>query len=327
MNLKIALIGLSIPILIIAIIKGWGLRTTGLNRKLLRGWTILQGFSLVFLIGFSLTFYLLLAEEQGVFLPGHGIILFAGSIYVLFSTLVTVSLVKLLNKEKTSLDRRVEEQTLELANTLGELEDQHQHLKTTQEHLIESHKMMAIGEVTSGAANEINTPLSTIMLNAETLLRLTEKGGADEKVGRSAKKIKLSAEQIHKIISALLTFSNKDYEGGNEAFSIRELWQSILVLTQDFASQNRVRVEFTLLDATDIHLTAPKTKLLEALNHLVKNAIEAASRFPVRWVRVEVSRDTNWVTIRVSDSGTGIDRNEGDRIFQPFYSTKDAGMG
>lgn len=221
----------------------------------------------------------------------------------------------------------MEEQTQQLADTLGELEDKHGHLKATQEHLIESHKMMAIGELTSGAANEINTPLSTIMLNSEALLRLVEKGEADGKVKKAANKIKLSAGQINTIISALLTFSHRDYEGGDETFSMRDLWQSVLVLTQDFANQNRVRLEFTMLDATDMHLKAPKSKLLEAISHLVKNAIEAASRYPVRWVRVEVSRDHNWINIRVSDSGTGISKEDGEKIFRPFFTTKDTGLG
>lgn len=195
-------------------------------------------------------------------------------------------------------------------------------LAEREKELLQSKKLAAIGTFASGVAHELNNPLNNIYTSAQRLKKKTGedsprflKQGLDDIFGQTMR--------VKKIVGDLLEFAR-----GREPH-FREVELNMLV------SGVYSRIS-SIMDTTDINFsldTQPGEIIIEAdvgqleqiFINLFSNAVEAMNGKGDLGVKIEP--EENKVTISVSDSGKGMSDETIDKIYEPFFTTKDKGTG
>jgi PAS domain S-box-containing protein len=200
-------------------------------------------------------------------------------------------------------------------------------VRRLQESVERADRLKQLGEMAAGVAHEIRNPLNGIEGFASLLQRdLPE----DDKRHRYAAHIVDGVRTLNRTVSALLAFTNprrierRPAVPGELAAACLELVRA----AQDVSEATPVRLDLVDRAGADaIDLDAIQLK--QVLLNLVQNAVQAlqgTERSDGR-VQVSVTRDANQVIFTVDDNGPGVPRDERQRIFTPFYTTKDHGTG
>ncbi len=195
--------------------------------------------------------------------------------------------------------------------------------KKMEETLIKTERLSAVGEMASGVAHNFNNLLQMIMAGAEAAKNKLEAGN-----------IRDCLEAIQNIINASQRSADvvrriKDFTlvtpGGMDEGSVFDLEVSVaeaVELTQPMwkppSSPSKYRLD--LLKKGDCHIKAKSSEIYEVIVNLIKNALEAMPRGGVLTLCTYSQNDT--VSLRVTDTGTGIPPDYFQRIFEPFFTTK-----
>jgi two-component system sensor kinase FixL len=180
----------------------------------------------------------------------------------------------------------------------------------------------------STLAHELNQPLTAVasyLKGAGRLLDAGEKDGiamARDAIERAAQQ----ALRAGQIIRRLREFVARG-EGDRQAENLTKLIEEACALALVGAKQSGVQVTLAFED-TVTHVLADKIQIQQVLLNLIRNAIEAMQEVERRDLNLTTRRvDPETVRIDVADSGPGIAPEIGDQLFQPFITTKQAGMG
>lgn len=223
------------------------------------------------------------------------------------------------------LEHKVEERTAELKQKNADLQRTIDLLQRTREQLVIAEKLAALGELTAGVAHEINNPTAVIMGNLDVIRAVLGKGA--EPV---AEEIRLIDEQLYRIrdiVNNLLQYARPaDFAGYLSQVDVNEVVQSTLKLVSHLTRQSVVRLE-THCEATRV-ISISMQELQQVLVNLLVNALHAVEHQPDAQVLIKTG---DWsdrgVWINVQDNGCGIAADVADKVFNPFYSTKDQGEG
>jgi signal transduction histidine kinase/CheY-like chemotaxis protein len=210
------------------------------------------------------------------------------------------------------------------ADLESKVEERTRQVQQLQENMIQSAKMSAVGQMISGVAHELNNPLTVIMGYTElTKIRLSRNGGDPEQL-KLAEELHFQADRCRKIVANLLQFARK-VTPECEPIWINELIEKVLQLREyEFYTRNVNLVRE--YDASNPMLNADRNKLQQVLLNLINNAYDAIRDTGMEgtiFVRTKALDET--VVFEILDTGTGI--TELDRVFEPFYTTKEIGSG
>ena len=204
------------------------------------------------------------------------------------------------------------------------LEEVHQRLKETQTFLVHQEKMAALGELSSTVAHEIRNPLVSIGGFARRLYRSVP-DEAPEK--RYTQTIMIEVSRLEKILSDLLDYTQKESLTFGEVDLLQILEESFSLVSKELNGG-----QFEL--AKEYLEGIPKVKgdhrqLIQVFSNLFNNAYEAMKGKGTLSLRVRpvTKNGSTFVRIEVEDTGSGIDPENLHNIFNPFYSTKESGMG
>lgn len=211
-----------------------------------------------------------------------------------------------------SLEQKVEARTRDLREANRKLE------KTT-ERLIMSEKLAAVGEITASVAHEINNPIAVIQGNLE-VARNTLRREADA-VKTEFDLIDDQVYRISAIVSKLLQFAKpEEYSGASSTIRPAEVARDCLVLTRHQIEAAGVEVRLHL--ESDRTVLMARTELQQVIVNLILNAVHAMAGGGTLTIRVFDEGES--VAIHVEDTGHGITPEVRKRIFDPFYTTKQA---
>jgi len=190
-------------------------------------------------------------------------------------------------------------------------------------------RVTSLGVLTASIAHEVNQPLSGIITNAGTCLRMLAADppnveGARETVRRTIRDGNRAAD----VISRLRALYGKK-EPTIESVDLNEATREVLALSLSELQRNRVIVQQELVD--DLPLVAgDRVQLQQVILNLLRNASDAMSTIDDRprdlLIRTEPDDDGR-VRLSVSDVGTGFEPQATDKLFEAFYTTKNEGMG
>ena len=188
-------------------------------------------------------------------------------------------------------------------------------LRETQQALLQSEKLAAMGRLTSQIAHELNNPIYGIM----NTLELLKTEIPPESKRRKILEMALSETQrLAEMLRNMLSFSKPEEEARKE-IDVNELVEGILLMMEKQMKEASVRLE-TYFEAGLPKVTASMNQMRQVLLNMFKNAKEAMPKGGTLAIRTE-KRD-NDVCIHVQDTGVGIPETVRNKIFEAFFTTK-----
>ena len=190
-------------------------------------------------------------------------------------------------------------------------------------------RVTSLGVLTASIAHEVNQPLSGIITNASTCLRMLAADppyveGARETARRTIRDGNRASEVITRLRAL---FSKKD--AATESVNLNEATREVIAVSLTELQKNRVVLRSELADDLPL-VTGDRVQLQQVILNLLRNASDAMSAVEDRprqlLIRTERDEDDR-VRLTVQDSGVGFDPQGADRIFDAFYTTKTDGMG
>lgn len=191
---------------------------------------------------------------------------------------------------------------------------------------LNSSRLAALGEMSASLAHEINTPLSVIKGRGDSIKKVIKNTELNESVLEHLKKIELMIVRISKIIHSLRTFARDGSQDSMVLFSFKKMLQEVLEISSIKFKSKDIDL---ILDLPDdpIEVFGREVQLSQVLINLLNNSIDSISELESRWIKISASKkQLKWV-FSVEDSGNGIPKDIVEKIFNPFFTTKEVGKG
>lgn len=236
---------------------------------------------------------------------------------------------KLIEDENISLAHEIEEKNRILERNYATLECAHQELKSMQEQLITSSKMASLGVMGAGMAHEINNPLQIILNHNRRLKKIIEEGDLDqEKILTINNSIHGSVERITKIVNHLKVFAKSD--GFNKDKICPVDLNLLLIELKDFYGGLIVKYNIKCVEKyskISINVLGFRTAMEQIFLNILHNAVDAIEKQEVKEISISTYVDGIYGVVEITDNGPGISPEIQNKIFDPFFSTKDTGKG
>jgi PAS domain S-box-containing protein len=191
-------------------------------------------------------------------------------------------------------------------------------------------RVMSLGALTASIAHEVNQPLSGIITNASTCLRMLAADPPNIEGARmTAQRTIRDGNRAADVITRLRALFSKK-AAATETVDLNEATREVLALVFSDLLRNRVFLRTELDDDNPLLVTGDRVQLQQVILNLVRNAVDAMRDVNDRprhlLVRAESDADGR-AHLVVKDAGVGLDAQAMERLFDPFYTTKDEGMG
>lgn len=197
-------------------------------------------------------------------------------------------------------------------------------MEESQRQLFHSHRLATVGSLAAGAAHEINNPLTIISLHLQMLERMLEKRENTSELMERLKVISNQEQRISKIISELMGFARPS-QPKLSASDVNEIMNRVLKVIGDRVSMGKIIVK------NEINENLPRVKvdplqIEQVFMNLLINANHSMAEGGTIILKAE-NKNSNIVTVQVTDTGTGIAKKNLGKVFDPFFTTKKEGEG
>jgi PAS domain S-box-containing protein len=197
----------------------------------------------------------------------------------------------------------------------------YENLRRTQEQLLHSEKLAAVGQLISGVAHELNNPLTAILGYSQLL---SSSGQVGPQALGFTEKLYKQAQRTHRIVQNLLSFA-RQHKPERVPVRLNAILEDTLALRDYDLRLSRIRLHLDLFP--DLPETeADPHQLQQVFLNLINNAVDAILEQGEEgdlWVRTGVA--ATHIFIEFADSGPGV--KDASRVFDPFYTTKPVGKG
>jgi two-component system, NtrC family, sensor kinase len=222
---------------------------------------------------------------------------------------------KQLDQEK----RELEEWGATLEKKVSERADE---MKKINAQLFRSEKLASLGKLAAGVAHEINNPLTGILTNSSLLLEDMEK---DDPKYEDVEVMVKETIRCREIVKRLLDFARQTKPQKRLA-SINTLIDNIILLVRNQTSFRNILIEKDL-DTSLPEILVDPDQVQQVFVNIILNAAEAMTKGGSLTIRSMPSPDNSSIVITFVDTGPGIPEDVRERIFDPFYTTKEHGTG
>ncbi len=190
-------------------------------------------------------------------------------------------------------------------------------LENTQKALKHSEKLAGMGQLSAGIAHELNNPLGVITMYSNILL---EETNPESSLFTDIKLIAEQAERCKNIVGGLLNFARKNqlkYTNCNIEELIKQSFESII-------HSGNLKINFKS-ELKQKSIPVDSDQLMQVFTNLEKNAVEAMPENGI--LTVLLTENENDIQIEIADNGSGIAPENMDKLFTPFFTTKERGKG
>jgi signal transduction histidine kinase len=192
---------------------------------------------------------------------------------------------------------------------------------------IQNAKMAALGEMASGMAHEINNPLTIIKSKSELLLAALNSAAPveKEKIKSDLQKIKLTTDRIGTIIKSLKSFSRNSQNDPMVSVSLESIISSTLQLCGEKIKDEKIELQIEPTSSRSV--LGKESEISQVLLNLIGNSIDALENQDLKKIEISFEQSSDWILIKVIDSGPPISENIKTKLMDPFFTTKDVGKG
>ena len=210
--------------------------------------------------------------------------------------------------------------TIEKVRLYEETCKAYEDLRRTQEQLLQSEKMSAVGQLIAGVAHELNNPLTAILGYAQLL----ESEGLNERAQDYVGKMFKQAQRTHRVVQNLLSFARQRKPERSEV-DIRKVLEETLTLRDYDLKVNNIDVQKDLGPEPALVVADPH-QIEQVFLNIINNAVDAVLETGRSGkLKIRVYCEKGDVCAQFADDGPGI--KDPKRIFDPFYTTKNVGKG
>ncbi|MBF0301352.1 MAG: response regulator [Oligoflexia bacterium] len=188
-------------------------------------------------------------------------------------------------------------------------------------------RLASVGGLAAGVAHEINNPVTILVGYFKKLEKLVMDGAKDrDKCISSLEKLETTLNRINKIISNLKVYSKVDSASEIEKIDAhKSIKNSVEMISLSYSEQN-TNIELNF-NAKNVFVDGDNGKFGQVIVNILSNAKDAMSTKGGGVIKVDTSNLNNTIEIRFSDTGYGIAKENLDKIFDAFFTTKTIGSG
>jgi signal transduction histidine kinase len=195
----------------------------------------------------------------------------------------------------------------------------HDELANKNRQLERRKRLAALGEMAAGLAHEIRNPLGGIQLYANLLRKdLSEMPDQVDIIDKIIKGVRSLDDLVTDVLALTHTVQPKFNEG-----DLVQVVETAMEFLQPMLAEKESQIAFN--SPVSLPAICDTNMLQRAMMNLIRNAVEAAGQGGQ--VIVDLNKSKKGIELRISDSGPGIEPEVADRIFNPFFTTKDTGTG
>ena len=233
-----------------------------------------------------------------------------------------------LSRSNNKLLSNLYSQEFKLKKFLDQLSDSQKKLVDQTQMLVHSSRLASLGEMSGGVAHEINNPLAIISGYSERLLEQLEDSLTvdSEMVKSNINKIISASERISKIVKGLKQFSRESERDPMTSVNFDEIMKDSLSLCSEKILQNGVNIRIE--GKSDFNINCRSVQISQIMINLISNAYqEIESNKMGEEILIEITESSTHHLISVLNAGKEIPQEIKDRLFQPFFTTKEVGKG
>ncbi len=220
--------------------------------------------------------------------------------------------------------RQLTKTNIKLANEVEERKQTEEQLRKTQNELIQTGKLAALGQMSASLSHEYNQPLTATKTYAQNAIKYLELGRVDE-AKSNIERISELADRMGEISKHLRNFARKPNISFG-AIAINKVINDALEVMQAQIRAQNVQIKLDIQDE-NILVKAGHVRLQQVIVNLIANALDAMIGQKNAQIIFSLTKKKNKVMLSIIDNGRGIDEAIIDKIFDPFFSTKQVGEG
>ncbi|MGB5201868.1 MAG: ATP-binding protein [Sedimenticolaceae bacterium] len=222
------------------------------------------------------------------------------------------------------LERRVGQRTRDLTEANRRLRQEVEEHERTRDELIQAAKLAALGQMSAGINHELNQPLAAMRTYADNARAYLTRENL-EQAEWNLKQISELTRRMSQISGQLKVFSRKT-SGQRIQVSVRACVEGARRILHTRLAQAGAELVVDLTD-DDLSVAADMVQLEQVLVNLIGNACDVLEGQALKRIEVSAARDGPSVRLQVRDSGPGIATSDLQRVFDPFFSTTEGGLG
>lgn len=202
-------------------------------------------------------------------------------------------------------------------------------LRIAEDRLRRSERLASLGTLAAGIAHEINNPVNTILMTAESALTAVRNGRPNGRLDEDLSVVVQEAERCGDIVRKVLDFV-RERQPARKDEDVNELARSAVLMAQKVLRGRTPEIGVDLAEGV-APVNLSRAEMEQALIHLIRNGLESSEGEEPANVVVRTRSEGDRVTIAVEDDGIGVAPQARDRIFDPFFTTRrdkgGAGLG
>lgn len=201
-------------------------------------------------------------------------------------------------------------------------------IETQQAKLFHSSKLASLGEMAGGIAHEINNPLAILSGRIDiTLARLIKGKLTDSILEEDLHQMKKTTTRIAKIIQGMRVISRDGSAEDLRPCKVQDLFDDVLALSQEKCRNKGIALKLDIAPHLNHQVKCRRVQISQVLLNLLNNSMDAISKQKLPEIELHSTVENNQIQFTVKDNGPGIPKDLENKIFQPFFTTKEVGKG
>lgn len=213
-----------------------------------------------------------------------------------------------------------------LATQFNIMTEELEKTRALEEQLREAEKSAVVGRLASAIAHEIRNPLNYINLTLDHLRNRfrPEEAEKSETFGKLTEQLKNEVDRINRLVSDFLRYTRPS-NLVREPVDIRKVVESSLKIIEHQAEEHAITI--SLVERESVHdVLGDREMLRSVFSNLFLNALHAMEQTGGR-LSITIASSEAEVAVEIRDTGTGIPEADADKVFEPYFSTKETGTG